>query len=123
MICRWWRCRQVAGKCSTIVGGGTQEPAQLVDEKAAATGTVDFQAMMQLLDPILDVAAGTVDRFVQMPGRVFEVVARLASVIDAADQRLGPPKPSIARLQQHGAAVRTGVFLVKFDRDRLGRQI
>jgi Putative transposase len=55
------------------VGGGGQKPAQLISEEAAATGAVDFQAMMQFFDPILDVPAGAVDRFVQMPGRVFEV--------------------------------------------------
>src|ERR1035438_10809616 len=55
------------------VGGGGQKPAQLIGEEAAATGAVDFQAMMQFFDSILDVPAGAIDRFVQMPGRVLEV--------------------------------------------------
>ena len=55
------------------VGGGAQQPPQLIGEEAAAAGAVDFQAMMQLFDPILDVPAGAVDRLVQMPGRVLEV--------------------------------------------------
>src|ERR1019366_4754163 len=43
------------------VRGGAQQPPQLIGEKAAATGTVDFQAMMQFFDPILDIAPGAVD--------------------------------------------------------------
>jgi hypothetical protein len=55
------------------VGGGAQEPSQLIGEEAAATGAVDFQAMMQLFDPILDVTAGAVDLFIQMPRGLLEV--------------------------------------------------
>ena len=63
------------------VGGGTQQPSQLIGEEAAAAGAVDFQAMMQLFDPILDVPAGAVDRFVQMPGRVHKVGDHEARVV------------------------------------------
>jgi hypothetical protein len=58
----------------------------------------------------------------QVPDRVLDL-ARLASIIDAADQCLGQPEPSIAGLQQERAAVGTGMVLVKFGDDRLVRQI
>ena len=58
----------------------------------------------------------------QIPDRVADL-ARLASVIDAADQRLGQPEPPIAGLQQDRSAVGTGMVLVKFGDDRLARQI
>jgi hypothetical protein len=50
-------------------------------------------------------------------------LARLASVIDAADQRLGQPEPPIARLQKDRATVGTGMFLVKLRNYRLAQQI
>ena len=58
----------------------------------------------------------------QIPDRMTDL-ARLASVIDAADQCLGQPEPPIAGLQQDRTAVGTGVLLVKFRDDRLARQI
>jgi len=51
------------------VRGGAQEPAQLIGEEAAAAGAVDVQPVMQLFDPILNVAPSAVDRLVQMPCR------------------------------------------------------
>src|SRR5665213_2970229 len=63
------------------VGGGAQQPPQLIGEEATATGAVDFQTVMQLFDPILDVPAGAVDRLVQMPGGVFEVGEHEARVV------------------------------------------
>ncbi len=36
------------------VGGSGQQPPQLVGQEAGATGAVDLQAMVQLLDPILN---------------------------------------------------------------------
>ena len=38
------------------VGGGGQKTAQLIGEEARAAGTVDFQAVVQFLDPVFDVA-------------------------------------------------------------------
>ena len=58
----------------------------------------------------------------QIPDRVPDL-ARLASVIDAADQSIGQSEPPIAGLQQDRTAIGTGVLLVKFDHDRLARQI
>ena len=63
------------------VGSGGQKPSQLIGEEAAATGAVDFQAMMQFFDPVFDVATSAVDRFVQMPGRVLEVGDHEARVV------------------------------------------
>src|ERR1019366_7092103 len=48
------------------IGGGSQQSAQLIGEEAAATGAVDFQAVVQLFDAVLDVGAVAVDRRVQM---------------------------------------------------------
>lgn len=45
------------------VGGGAQQAAELVGEEAAAAGAVDLEAVMQLLDPILDVTAGVAKPF------------------------------------------------------------
>jgi hypothetical protein len=58
----------------------------------------------------------------QIPDRVLDL-ARLASVIDAADQRLGQPEPSVAGLKQDRAAVETGMVLVKLGDHRLARRI
>ncbi len=55
------------------VGRSGQQAAQLVGQEASAAGAVDFQAVVQLLDPILDVVAGAVDHFIQMPRGLFEV--------------------------------------------------
>ena len=63
------------------VGGGAQQCAQLIGEEAAATGAVDFQPMVQLFDPVLDVTSGAVDRFIQMPRRVFKVGDHEARVV------------------------------------------
>ena len=52
------------------IGRGGQKPPQLVGQEAGAAGAVDLQAVVQLLDPILDVGAGAVDHFIQMPGRL-----------------------------------------------------
>jgi hypothetical protein len=48
----------------------------------------------------------------QIPDRMADL-ARLTPVIDAADQRLGQPKATVARLQQKRSAIGTGVLLVK----------
>jgi hypothetical protein len=58
----------------------------------------------------------------QIPDRVPDL-ARLASVIDATDQRLGQPQLPIASLKQDRPTVGTGMFLVKFGDHRLARQI
>jgi hypothetical protein len=63
------------------VGRGGQQSAQLVGEEAGAAGAVDLQAVVQFLDPILDVSAGAVDHFIQMPRRLFEVRDHEAWVI------------------------------------------
>ena len=39
------------------IGGGAQQPPQMIGEEAVAAGALDFQAMMQRFDPILDVPA------------------------------------------------------------------
>src|ERR1039457_1847754 len=58
----------------------------------------------------------------QIPDRMADL-ARLASVIDAADQRLGQTEATVARLQQDRSAIGTGVFLIKLRDYRLTRQI
>ena len=45
------------------VGGGGEEHAQLIGPEPTAARAVDLQAIEQLLNPILDVAAGAVDPF------------------------------------------------------------
>ena len=70
------------------------------------------------------VAAG--DRIQALARQVADCVtdlARLASVIDAADQRRGETEPPIARVQQDRSAVRTGVRLVKLRDHRSVAQI
>ena len=63
------------------IGGGAQQPPQMIGEEAVAAGALDFQAMMQFFDPILDVPAGAVDRFVQISGRVLAVGDHEARVV------------------------------------------
>ena len=63
------------------VGGGGQKPPQLVSEEAGATGAVDLESVVQLLDPILDVGAGAVDHFIQMLWRLLEVGDHEARVV------------------------------------------
>ena len=67
------------------VGGGSQEDAQLDRPEPTAARAVDLQAIEQVLDPILDVAAGAVDPFIDETRRLAQighdearVVARLA---------------------------------------------
>ncbi len=63
------------------VGGGAQEPAQLIGEEAAAAGAVDFQTMVQLFDPVLDITASAVDRLIQTPRRLLEVGDHEARIV------------------------------------------
>ncbi len=58
----------------------------------------------------------------QMTDRVADL-AGLASVIDAVDQCFGQPQSAVAGLKQDGAAVGTGVLLVKLCDNRPARQI
>ena len=67
------------------VGGGGEVHAQLIGPEATATRAVDLQAIEQLLDPILDVAADAVDPFIEEARRLAQgghdearVVARVA---------------------------------------------
>src|ERR1019366_5023187 len=55
--------------------------AQLIGEEAAATGAVDFQAVVQLFDAVLDVGAVAVDRRVQMARGVLEVSDHEARIV------------------------------------------
>ena len=45
-------------------------------------------------------------------------LARLATLIDAVDQRFGHPNPSIAGLQQDRSTIGAGVLRVELRRDR-----
>src|SRR3989442_9115519 len=63
------------------VGGGGEESPQLISEEAGATGAVDFQAVVQFLDPVFDVPAGAVDAFVQIPRGVLKVRDYKARVV------------------------------------------
>src|SRR5450631_266503 len=83
------------------VGGGAQQTPQLIGEEAAATGAVDLKAVMQLLDPIFDVTAGAVDRFIQMPGRLPEVGDHEARVV----LRLAPWMAHDFGLDDHAPAL------------------
>ena len=62
------------------MSGGRQEDAQLVRPELAAARTVDLQTVEQLLDAVLDIAAGTVDFLV-------DKARRLAQIGEGAERR------------------------------------
>ena len=49
------------------IGGGGQEDAQLIRPEATAARPADLEAVVQLLDPILNVTPGTVDPLIEEP--------------------------------------------------------
>ena len=63
------------------VGCGGQQDAQLVGPEPAATRAVDLQAIEQLLDPVLDVAASTVNPLVDETRRLAQVRHHDARVV------------------------------------------
>ena len=60
------------------VGGGGEQHAQLIGPEATAARAVDLQAINQLLDAVLDVAAGAVDPFIEEARRGAATPAFLA---------------------------------------------
>ena len=56
-----------------IVGGGGGRNAKLVGEKVRSAGVVDLKAVVNLSDPVLDLAATAGELLKQIPGRSFQV--------------------------------------------------
>src|SRR6516164_7887179 len=55
------------------IRSGGQQDAELIGPKPTTAGPPDLQAVVELLDPILDIAAGTVDLRVDEPRRLPEI--------------------------------------------------
>ena len=91
------------------VGGGGEEHAQLIGPKATATRAVDLQAIEQLLDPIVDVAAGAGDPFIEEARRLAQIGHDEARVV----ARLAVAEPEDLGLDHDAARVapRTGLVL------------
>src|SRR2546426_5680100 len=63
------------------VRGGGEEHAQLIGPEATAAGAPDLESLVELLDPILDVAARAIDPFVQEAGRLPQIRDHKARVV------------------------------------------
>lgn len=106
------------------IGRGGQQSAQLVGKEAGAAGAVNLQAVVQFFDSILDVGAGAVDHFIQMPRRLLEVRDHEARVVF----RLAPGMSHDFGLDNHAPALtpspgRITAFLVEMLRlARFARQ-
>ena len=82
------------------VGGGRQEDAQLVRPELAAARTVDLQTVEQLLDAVLDIAAGTVDFLVDKARRLAQIgddEARVRGPREAAAKEKTPRRAARGR--------------------------
>ena len=55
------------------IGRGGEEDAQLIRPEATAAGPTDLEPVVQLFDPILDVTAGTVERWTPKFGQLAKV--------------------------------------------------
>ena len=71
------------------VRGGGEEHAQLIGPEATAARAPDLEPVVEFLDPIFDVAAGTVDPLVDEPRRLPQIRDDEARVVARAPGRRG----------------------------------